>query len=91
MTTATPSPLTAFAQHPTFTAVRDTARGSCIDPLYAATKIFASCPEIFPTLPPFSTPQFAAFDPLASVVGADAGRYRDAVTCLLYTSPSPRD
>ncbi len=82
MSTATPSPLTAFAQHPTFTAVRDTARGSCIDPLYAATKIFASCPEIFPTLPPFSTPQFAAFDPLASVVGADAGRYRDAVTAL---------
>lgn len=62
--------------------VIDSLWGSVVDPIGAATKILASRPELIPTMPGFTTPQFASFAPLAQIFGANAQAHLDFVAAL---------
>lgn len=53
-----------------------------LDPVAAAAHILAQRPEMIPTLPSFSMPEFAAFGPLAEVVGACGQSRLDAAANL---------
>lgn len=55
-----------------------------LDPVTAAMKILAARPEIIPTLPAYRVPDFAAFAPLAQLVGRDAQSRLDAVAALEF-------